>query len=268
MNVIHVDSADDPRLRDFVSLTDASLRRLREPAEGMFVAEGEKVILRALAAGYRPRRALMEEKWLPGLADALAEAGAPAYIAETALLEQVTGFAVHRGALVAMARKELPAPSEILATCQRVAVLEDIVDHSNIGAIFRAAAALGVQGVLLTPRCVDPLYRRAVKVSMGAVFSVPYARFDSWPDCYEQVRAAGFRLLAMTPDAEATDLPDLRPGPRDALLLGTEGDGLTAQALAAADLRVQIPMEAGIDSLNVAAAAAVTFYALRYGARG
>lgn len=264
LSVVHVDNPADPRLRDFTSLTDVALRRVREPAEGMFIAEGEKVILRALAAGYRPRAALMDERWLPALAGPLAAAGVTAYLAPLSLLAQITGFAVHRGALVALGRKELPSAEQLLRSAARVAVLEDIVSHTNLGAVFRAAAALGVDAVLLTPRCADPLYRRSVKVSMGAVFSLPYARLEAWPACFDQVKGAGFRLLAMTPAPDATALPDLRPRPRDALLLGTEGDGLSPEALAAADLRVQIPMDAGIDSLNVAAAAAVVFYAMRY----
>nr|WP_231126716.1 RNA methyltransferase [Motilibacter aurantiacus] len=166
-----------------------------------------------------------------------------------------------------MQRLPLPAPVDLLRSSSRVAVLEDVVDHTNLGAVFRAAAALGVEAVLLTPRCADPLYRRAVKVSMGAVFAVPYARFERWPDCYSEIRDAGFRLLAMTPAEGSVALPELPPADRDALLLGTEGEGLTRRALEAADVRVRIPMDAGIDSLNVAAAAAVTFYALRYGGR-
>ncbi|WP_130494117.1 TrmH family RNA methyltransferase [Motilibacter rhizosphaerae] len=267
MDVIRVDDPADPRLADFVGLTDVALRRRREPEEGMFLAEGEKVVLRAVAAGFRPRAAFLEERWLPGLADALAAAGAPAYVAAPEVLEQVTGYVVHRGALVAMERRPLPEPAELLASSRRLAVLEDVVDHTNLGAVFRSAAALGVDGVLLTPRCADPLYRRSVKVSMGAVFSVPYARAASWPECFDEVTGAGFRLLALTPAPDAVALPDLVPAERDALLLGTEGDGLSARALAAADLRVQIPMEGGIDSLNVAAAAAVAFYALRYAVR-
>ncbi|WP_331272119.1 TrmH family RNA methyltransferase [Motilibacter aurantiacus] len=262
-----IESPDDPRLHDYTDLTDVALRRVREPAEGLFMAEGEKVILRAVQAGYRIRSALMEERWLPGIAPALAAAGAPAYLADQELLRTVTGYAVHRGALAAMQRLPLPAPVDLLRSSSRVAVLEDVVDHTNLGAVFRAAAALGVEAVLLTPRCADPLYRRAVKVSMGAVFAVPYARFERWPDCYSEIRDAGFRLLAMTPAEGSVALPELPPADRDALLLGTEGEGLTRRALEAADVRVRIPMDAGIDSLNVAAAAAVTFYALRYGGR-
>jgi tRNA G18 (ribose-2'-O)-methylase SpoU len=263
LHVVRVDDPADPRLRDFVGLTDVALRRRKEPAEGLFLAEGEKVVLRAIAAGYRPRAAFLEERWLAALAGPLAAAGAPAYVADPVVLQQVTGYTVHRGALVAMDRKPLPRPGEILTRSARIAVLEDIVDHTNLGAVFRAAAALGIEGVLLTPRCADPLYRRSVKVSMGAVFALPWARFDRWPGCFDEVKAAGFRLLALTPAADAVPLPELTPGDRDALLLGTEGDGLTRRALAVADVRVRIPMDAGVDSLNVAAAAAVAFYALR-----
>ncbi|RKS68019.1 tRNA G18 (ribose-2'-O)-methylase SpoU [Motilibacter peucedani] len=264
LQVVRVDHPADPRLRDYTSLTDGALRRVMEPAEGLFIAEGEKVVLRALEAGYAPRSALMEERWLPGLAEPLARAGVPVYLADQPLMEALTGYTVHRGALASMQRRPLPSTAELMARCRSVAVLEDVVNHTNVGAVFRAAAALGIEGVLLTPRCADPLYRRSVKVSMGASFTLPYARFERWPDCYRELSEAGFRLLAMTPAADAVALPELVPGSKDALLLGTEGEGLSPQALAAADLRVQIPMEAGIDSLNVASAAAVVFYAMRW----
>jgi tRNA G18 (ribose-2'-O)-methylase SpoU len=176
----------------------------------------------------------------------------------------VTGYGVHRGALAAMARQPLPAPAELLAaTTGPLAVLEDVNDHTNVGAIFRGAAALGIDAVLLSPRCADPLYRRAVKVSMGAVFAIPYARFPRWPDGLRTLADADVELLALTPDPGASSLSALPPARRRrALLLGAEGPGLTRWALDAADVRVRIPMSRDVDSLNVAAAAAVAFYAL------
>jgi tRNA G18 (ribose-2'-O)-methylase SpoU len=258
----------DPRLHDYTGLTDVELRRRREPAEGMFIAEGEKVVRRALRAGYPMRSLLLTEKWLPALRDVADAQAAPVYVVDDALAEQVTGYHVHRGALAAMARKPLPAPAEVLAAARRVVVMEAVNDHTNIGAIFRSAAALGMDAVLLSPDCADPLYRRSVKVSMGAVFSVPYARLGAWPhDLYGTVKDAGFRLLALTPDERATALPDLpaRELPRLALLLGAEGPGLSPKAFAAADTWVRIPMSHGVDSLNVGAAAAVAFYAVTAG---
>jgi tRNA G18 (ribose-2'-O)-methylase SpoU len=186
------------------------------------------------------------------------------------VLRDVTGYEVHRGALATFARRPLPAPSDLLADAHRVAVLEGMVDPTNVGAVFRAAAALGMDAVLLDPRCADPLYRRAVRVSMGAVLALPYARFERWPAGLEDVRSAGLTLLALTPAPDAIPIDDLDQAgtARCAVLLGTEGEGLTPRAQAVADLRVKIPMSRGIDSLNVAAAAAVAFHALGPGVSG
>ncbi|MFE9425427.1 TrmH family RNA methyltransferase [Kitasatospora sp. NPDC006697] len=257
----------DPRLADYTGLTDVELRRRREPAEGLFIAEGEKVIRRALAAGYGMRSMLLTPKWLDVMADVIDEADAPVHVVEPGLAEQVTGYHVHRGALASMARKPLPAAAGLLAGARRVAVLEGLVDHTNLGAIFRSAAALGMDAVLLSPDCADPLYRRAVKTSMGAVFSVPYARLDPWPGGLAVLREAGFRLLALTPAEGSVTLAEATPQllPKAALMLGAEGDGLTRGALAAADTLVRIPMAHGIDSLNVGAAAAVAFYTVNAG---
>lgn len=255
----------DPRLHDYTGLTDVELRRRREPAEGLFVAEGEKVVRRALRAGYPMRSLLLTEKWLPALQDVVEQVPAPVYLVDDDLAAHVTGYHVHRGALAAMGRKALPDPADVLANARRVVVMEAVNDHTNIGAIFRSAAALGMDAVLLSPDCADPLYRRSVKVSMGAVFSVPYARLAAWPrDLHGTVKEAGFRLLALTPAERATPLPALAVSgtARLALLLGAEGPGLTPKALAAADTLVRIPMSHGVDSLNVGAAAAVAFYAV------
>jgi tRNA G18 (ribose-2'-O)-methylase SpoU len=266
--VRRVTSVDDALLGDYVGLTDMALRSRREPAEGLFIAEGERVIRRALDAGYPMRSMLLEEKWLPSMADVVADVDAPVYLADPPLLEQVTGYSVHRGALAAMARKPEPDALELAAGARRLVVLEEVNNHTNIGAVLRCAAGLGVDAVLLDPRCADPLYRRSVKVSMGAVFAVPWARLAPWPAALSDVRAMGFTVLALTPDVDAVSIAELTPDVTDrtALLLGAEGPGLSADALAAADLRVRIPMAAGVDSLNVAAAAAVAFYALGAGA--
>lgn len=256
---------EDPRLHDYTGLTDVQLRRRREPEEGLFIAEGEKVIRRALDAGYPMRSMLLTEKWLPVMRDVVEAADAPVHLVEPALAEQVTGYHVHRGALASMQRTPLHGVPEVLAGARRVAIFEDMVDHANLGAAFRNAAALGVDAVLLTPRCADPLYRRAVKVSMGAVFSVPYARLESWPAGAQLVRAAGFTLAALCLSERSITLDALaaRRDPALALLFGSEGPGLTPGALAAADMHVRIPMDAGVDSLNVAATSAVVFYATR-----
>lgn len=265
MHEQQVDDPSDPRLVDYVALTDVELRRRAEPAAGLFMAEGEKVIRRALAAGYRMRSMLLEDKWRPALRDVLAVHEAPVYVGTRALLADVTGYDVHRGALAAMDRKPLPTVAQVLAAANSVAVLEDVNDHTNLGAIFRSAAGLGMDAVLLTPRCADPLYRRSVKVSMGAVFTVPWTRLQSWPRDMQMLRDAGFSVLALTPDAEATSLAELsqQRRTRPALVLGAEGPGLAQRTLEAADLCVRIPMAEGVDSLNVGAAAAVSFYALR-----
>ncbi|MGW7662611.1 TrmH family RNA methyltransferase [Streptomyces sp. NPDC054756] len=266
-DLITVDDPDDPRLRDYTGLTDVDLRRRREPAEGLFIAEGEKVIRRAKEADYEMRSMLLSAKWIDVMRDVIDECPAPVYAVSPDLAEQVTGYHVHRGALASMQRKPLPSATDLLHTARRVVVMESVNDHTNIGAIFRSAAALGMDAVLLSPDCADPLYRRSVKVSMGAVFSVPYARLETWPKALETVREAGFSLLALTPDEKAKTLDEAAPHRMDrvALMLGAEGGGLSTPALVAADEWVRIPMSHGVDSLNVGAAAAVAFYAVATG---
>ncbi len=264
MTVVEVADPADQRLHDYTGLTDVVLRRLREPAEGLFIAEGETVIARALRAGYRPRSVLVTPRRLATVPPGIG-ADVPVYLAGPEVLATVTGFDVHRGALAAMHRKPLPAAAALLAGARRLVVLEDLISHTNLGAVFRSAAGLGMDGVLLSPRCADPLYRRSVRVSMGEVFAVPYARLDPWPAGLSTLREAGFTVLALTPGAGSVPLNELRPAATDrlAILLGTEGTGLSEPALAAADRRIAIPMAAGVDSLNIAAAAAIAFYALR-----
>ncbi|WP_405391922.1 RNA methyltransferase [Streptomyces sp. NBC_01102] len=266
---ITVDDPDDPRLGDYTGLTDVALRRRREPAEGLFIAEGEKVIRRAANAGYAMRSMLLSAKWTEVMRDVIDEATAPVYLVAPELAERVTGYHVHRGALASMQRRPLPDVRTLLApesgTVRRVAVFEDIVDHANLGAAFRNAAALGIDAVLLTPRCADPLYRRAVKVSMGSVFHVPWTRFGAWPTDLGLLREEGFTTAALCLGDRSITLDELvaRRHEKLALVFGTEGDGLTPEVLAAADEHVRIPMDAGVDSLNVAAASAVAFYATR-----
>jgi tRNA G18 (ribose-2'-O)-methylase SpoU len=248
----------DPRLRDFTELRDVQVRSRREPAEGLFIAEGKATIRRAFDAGYSPRAVLTTERWLASMDDLLDGIDAPVLVVDEELLEATTGYPVHRGALASMARRPLPSLAEAVEGATRVVVLEDLVDHTNVGAVFRSAAALGMDAVLLTPRCADPLYRRAIRTSMGAVFTVPWTRVDG----PEALHEAGFELLALTPAADAVDLRSYVRAPKVALALGSEGDGLTSAWLDAADIRVRIPMANGVDSLNVAAAAAVACFAL------
>ena len=264
---INIGSAADPRLADYTRLTDVALRTHLEAEHGLFMAEGTKVITRAAEAGYTARSVLLAESRLGDLPALGAPAEVPVYIVPDEVAERLTGYRVHRGALAAFNRKPLPAVTEVTGHATRIVVLEDLVDHANVGAIFRCAAALGVDAVFLSPRCADPLYRRAVKVSMGAVFAIPYARMNSWRDGLHGLRAAGFRLLALTPDRAAEPIGAAMAGQRTALLLGTEGDGLSSRWLHEADQAVRIPMHpgalaAGVDSLNVVAAAAIACHVL------
>src|SRR6201982_1159430 len=218
-----VTDVEDPRLADYVRLTDMELRTSLESAQGLFIAEGTKVISRAVAAGYPVRSFLLAERRLGDLS-ALPATGTPVYVVPDETAERLTGYRVHRGALASLHRKPLPQTATLAAAARRVIVLEDLVDHANVGAIFRCAAALGVGAVFLSPRCADPLYRRAVKVSMGAVFAIPYARMSVWRAGLAEIRAAGFTLLALTPDQSAVPLEAATSAGRVALLLGTEGD--------------------------------------------
>ncbi|WP_371783806.1 TrmH family RNA methyltransferase [Streptosporangium subroseum] len=343
----------DPRLADYANLRDVELRKSLEAEHGLFIAEGEKVIRRAVAAGYPVRSVLLAPRWAEPLADLLDELGDRVHVVDDAVVEDITGFPVHRGALAAMERLPLPTVEQVLTghgalsrgiralddpaghgapprpipvvkdlhdhghgdqgygdhdrgnhghddhdhdhghdgngdhnrardhgdvervepgpqPPRRVLVLEDLVDHGNVGAIFRCAAALGVEAVILSPRCADPLYRRSVKVSMGAVFAIPYARMTNWHGGLAELRAAGFQTLALTPDQSVTPLDRVAMAERVALLLGSEGDGLSSRWLREADEAVCIPMSPaamgfGVDSLNVVAAAAIACHGLMRG---
>ena len=260
MPVEEITDPDDPRLADYRALTDLELRTRFEPPRGLFIAEGELVLRRAVRAGYRPRSLLVDAKRVEQIADVGADV--PVYAADQDVLRRLTGFHVHRGVLASFHRRPLRSAAEVLDGARRVAILEDVNNHTNIGAVFRGAAALGMDAVLLSPTCADPLYRRSVRVSMGEVFAVPYARLEPWPDSLTQVRAAGYTLIALTPAPDAVPIQELSAAHRrrPALVFGAEGAGLTGAALALADVRAVIPMRRGVDSLNVAAAAAVAFW--------
>jgi tRNA G18 (ribose-2'-O)-methylase SpoU len=260
MPVIEIDTLDDPRLVDFSHRTDVALKKT---GGGLYIAESALVLERALRAGHTPRSVLA----LGGTVDeavALVGEDVPVFSGPGELLAELTGYILHRGLIASMERPPLPAPADLLASARRVVVLEDVVDPTNVGAIFRSVAAIGADAVLVTPRCSDPFYRRAIRVSMGTVLQVPWTRVGDWDSARSLLAASGFHIaaLALTPDAVSLrDFAATAPD-RVALVLGTEGDGLTQAAIAAADTVVQIPMAHGIDSLNVAATAAVAMWAL------
>ena len=248
---------------DYARLTDVEWRSVTEIHRGIFIAEGLTTITRALASGCVPRSAVCEQRWLSGLVDI----GFPAHhvtVVSEGDMHRIAGFHVHRGALAAFQRPVQPDLTELLDAAQRLVVIEDVVDHTNIGAIIRSAAAFDIDAVLLTPRCADPLYRRAIKVSMGTVFNIRWARID-WPSGLSRLHDAGFLSLALSPNADAARLQDVSEAVRSqrlALLLGTEGPGLHPKTLRDASRVVRIPMAHGVDSLNVAAAAAVACFEL------
>ena len=270
--IIEVTDLSMPELEPFTRLTEAQLRNRLEPEKGIFIAESPKVIQRALDAGYEPVSLLMEHRQLTGQGSGVLArcAGIPVYTASRELLAELTGYPLTRGVLCAMRRPKLPSVEELCANARRVAVLEGIVDSTNIGAIFRSAAALNMDAVLVTPTCSDPLYRRAVRVSMGTIFQVPWTRIgeepSQWPDAgLRRLRNLGFRTAAMalSDDSVSIEDPRLLAEERLAIVLGTEGDGLAARTIAACDYTVRIPMAYEVDSLNVAAASAVAFWQLR-----
>ena len=271
MSVTPVFDSTDPRLRDYVSLKDVSLRRTLEAESGLYIAESAAVIRRAIASGHDLRSLLMAESWISRSSDLIEAAdlaGAPVYVAPRDVLESVAGYRVHRGALAAVHRPVLPSIADVIDGSTRVVVLADIVDHTNVGAIFRSVAGLGADAVLVSPQCADPLYRRSVRVSMGAVLQVPWTRFDSWPGVLGTLRERGFLIAAMALDSQSVDLVDLgkfstEAPSRVALVLGAEGDGLSPEVIAGADVALRIPMAGAVDSLNVAAAAAVAMWELR-----
>ena len=271
-NIIHITDLSDPALDVYVRLTGAQLRNRLEPEKGILIAESPTVIEVALSAGLEPVSLLTDERLLGGAVERLIEKypSLPVYAADRDLLRTLTGFELTRGALCAMKRPTLPTVEELLKDARRVAVLEGVTDSTNIGALFRSAAALGMDAVLVTPTCCDPLCRRAVRVSMGTVFQVPFTRIGEhhtdWPEAgMARLRALGFKTCAMalSDRSISIDDPHLAKEEKLAIILGTEGDGLAATTIADCDYTVRIPMSHGVDSLNVAAAGAVAFWELR-----
>ncbi|MBQ8768700.1 MAG: RNA methyltransferase [Oscillospiraceae bacterium] len=265
MNLIEITDFNAPELDVYARLTEAQLLNRFEPKKAMFIAESPKVILRALDAGCVPVSLLVERNHINDEAQQAIDAcgDVPVYTAPLEVLTQLTGFQLTRGMLCAMKRPPLPAVEDVLAGARRIAVLEDIQNPTNVGAIFRSAAALGMDAVVLTSACSDPLYRRSCRVSMGTVFQVPWTYLDeNW---VEKLRSLGFKTAAMALDNRAISIEDprLRAEERLAVVLGSEGDGLAATTIADCDYTVMIPMYHGVDSLNVAAASAVAFWELR-----
>lgn len=277
--------ANDERLADYLHLTDVALRRKIEPERGLFMAESTNVITRAINAGYQPRSVLMARRWKDALAPVLAAAPAcagrgdggpiPVYLAREDTLRSLVGFHLHRGALAAMERKPLPELSQFLANIPpggTIAILDSLVDHTNVGAAFRSAAALGIDGVIVTPSCADPYYRRSIRVSMGTVFQVPWTRISPWPGGIADLHDAGFHVAALALADHALELADFAVhirrqrasggSERLALIFGTEGHGLASEVVRKADTVVRIPMAHGVDSLNVAATVAVVSWAV------
>lgn len=270
--IIEIKDFDAPELDIFARLTEAQLMHCFEPLGGMFIAESPKVIERALDAGYEPVSLLMEGKHIEGQArDVIARCpGVPVYTSDLQTLTRLTGFQLTRGVLCAMRRKALPTVESVCQDAKRIVILENVMNPTNVGAIFRSAAALGMDALLLTPGCSDPLYRRSARVSMGTVFQIPWTFLGSemghWPQPgMEQLRALGFKTaaLALTNRSVSITDPRLLQEEKLAVILGSEGDGLTEDTIASCDYTVKIPMYHGVDSLNVAAASAVAFWELR-----
>lgn len=264
---IEIDDFELPALVPYKTTSEVQLLRYYEPQQGLFIAESPKVIRRALDAGYQPESFLIDRKFVNGQASDIIERcpDIPVYTASASVLSELTGFKLTLGAMSAMRRRPVPPPEEVLANASRIAVLEDIMNQTNVGAIFRSAAALGFDAVVLTPACSDPLYRRSVRVSMGTVFQIPWTYLkDSPPDYVEYLRGLGFATAAMAlrHDTVTVDDPRLTSEKRLAVILGTEGEGLREETISACDYTIKIPMYHGVDSLNVAAASAVAFYSL------
>jgi tRNA G18 (ribose-2'-O)-methylase SpoU len=260
--LIEIEDPDDPRVDDFRDLTAADRRPDRPGGRGLVIAEGVVVVERLLASPYPVRALLGVRRRIDALLDTIGDRPVPVYVSSAEVMATVVGFHLNRGVLATADRAPRPGLGTLAERASLLAVLEGVGDHENLGSIFRNAAALGVDGVLLGPGCSDPLYRRSVRVSMGHVLRVPFTSLSDLPDGLDFLRGKGFRILALTPDERATALSAVAAGPKAAVLLGSEGHGLTEEAMAAADERVRIPMANGVDSLNVATAAAVAFHAV------
>lgn len=263
--ILHVADLEDPRLDEYLRLSEAHLRMRTDVENGLYIAESTKVVQRAINAGHVPRSFLLAEKHLGQLTEEFNKfPSAPIFIGDDKQLEDLVGFHLHRGAMASMNRPEPLDLDQVLESSSRIAILEDIADHTNLGAIIRSASGLGIDAVLLTPKCVDPWYRRSARVSMGTVFDLPWVRVENWPTDIQKLKYHGYELLAMELTDDAVALNDVRIKPREkiAMILGNEGRGVTQEALALADRTVIIPMHREVDSLNVGAASAIAFWHL------
>ncbi|WP_083586616.1 RNA methyltransferase [Glutamicibacter sp. 0426] len=263
--ILQVADLEDPRLDEYLRLSEAHLRMRTDVENGLYIAESTKVVQRAINAGHVPRSFLLAEKHLDQLAEEFNRfPDAPIFIGDDRQLQDLVGFHLHRGAMAAMNRPEPLDLDEVLEASSRIAILEDIADHTNLGAIIRSASGLGVDAVLLTPKCVDPWYRRSARVSMGTVFDLPWVRMQSWPEDLQTLKNHGYEMLAMelTDDATPLNEVEIKAGQKVAMILGNEGRGVTDEALAAVDRTVIIPMHRDVDSLNVGAASAIAFWHL------
>lgn len=262
--LIRITDPADERLGDYAVLTDARLRKRYEHRAGVLIAEGPNPVRELVASPYPVRSVLLAEERLDRLADVVDTVDAPIYVVTRELLYEVVRFKLHQGVIACGGRRPATDPGALVATATRVALLEGLGDHENLGTLFRSARGLGVDGVVLGPGCADPLYRRSVRTSMGHVLHVPHARVDDLDVAFDIVHAAGFTTIALTPDPSAVDLREVEvaPGQRIAVLLGAEGPGLSRAALGGAHLRARIPLQGGVDSLNVATAGAIAFHAL------
>jgi len=263
--ILHVEDLQDSRLDEYLRLSEAHLRMRTDVENGLYIAESTKVVQRAINAGHVPRSFLLAEKHLGQLTEEFNRfPTAPIFVGDDRQLEDLVGFHLHRGAMAAMNRPEPLDLNNVLENSSRIAILEDIADHTNLGAIIRSASGLGIDAVLLTPKCVDPWYRRSARVSMGTVFDLPWVRLESWPGDMAKLKDHGYELLAMelTVDAMALNEVQINPGQKIAMILGNEGRGVTQEALDAVDRTVIIPMHREVDSLNVGAASAIAFWHL------
>lgn len=263
--ILQVADLEDPRLDEYLRLSEAHLRMRTDVENGLYIAESTKVVQRAINAGHVPRSFLLAEKHLDQLAEEFNRfPDAPIFIGDDRQLQDLVGFHLHRGAMAAMNRPEPLDLDEVLEASSRIAILEDIADHTNLGAIIRSASGLGVDAVLLTPKCVDPWYRRSARVSMGTVFDLPWVRMQSWPEDLQTLKNHGYEMLAMelTDDAIPLNEVEIKAGQKVAMILGNEGRGVSDEALAAVDRTVIIPMHRDVDSLNVGAASAIAFWHL------
>lgn len=269
MRIIDADDAPTGLLSDYRDLTDSALRRVSEPEEGLYIAESLTILGRALDAGHTPRSVLTSSKWLPALDELLAVRQVaeqlPVIVAQDDVVEQLTGFHLHRGTLASMHRPTLPPVAQVIAGARRIVILEDIVDHTNVGALFRSVAGMGADAVIVSERCADPLYRRSVRVSMGTVLQVPWTRVDSLAELTDSLHEEGWVVVGMALGDDTIDFDQwvANPPEKVALMFGSEGPGLSARAKRLCDLLAHIPMSHGVDSLNVAASGAVALHALR-----